>query len=122
MEQFELKDSGKRQEFGTGAVRDTQENKGRYDLISPIALKRLALILQKGMTKYGARNWEKGMPLSRYMDSALRHLNQKLEGNVDEDHVSQAMFNIMAFIHTEEMINRGVLPADLNDLPNMMGK
>ena len=28
------------------------------------------------------------------------------------------MFNAMALIHYEEMIERGVLPAELNDMPN----
>ena len=28
------------------------------------------------------------------------------------------MFNAMALIHYEEMIERGVLPRELNDLPN----
>ncbi|KKK94181.1 hypothetical protein LCGC14_2685460, partial [marine sediment metagenome] len=37
-----VKDSGKRQEFETGSVRDTQEGKGRYDLVSPIFVRRLA--------------------------------------------------------------------------------
>jgi hypothetical protein len=122
LDNFALKDSGKRQTFDTGAVRDTQDGKGRYDLISTIATKRLALVLQKGMTKYGARNWEKGMPLSRYMDSAKRHLDQFLEGHRDEDHAGQAYFNIMALIHTEEMIRRGLLPEELNDLPNFVDR
>ncbi len=30
---MELKDSGKRREFGTGAVRDINEGKGRCDLL-----------------------------------------------------------------------------------------
>jgi len=119
---FELKDSGKRQEFTTGAVRDTAEGKGRYDLISPIATKRLAIVLEKGAKKYSSRNWEKGMNLARLIDSAKRHLDQFLEGNRDEDHAGQAMFNVMALIHTEEMIKRGLLPEELNDLPNYIQK
>ena len=38
-----LDDSGERQQYATGAVRDLATGKGRYDLISPIALRRLAL-------------------------------------------------------------------------------
>ena len=38
MKKFDkVQDSGKRQDFGTGSVRDTNEGKPRYDLISPIA-------------------------------------------------------------------------------------
>lgn len=51
-EGFAMKDSGKREDFGTGAVRDSREGKGRYDLISPIALKRLAVVYEKGANKY----------------------------------------------------------------------
>ena len=62
------------------------------------------------------------MNLCRYIDSAKRHLDQFLEGNRDEDHAAQALYNLMALIHTEEMIRRGVLPAELNDLPNYLPK
>ena len=86
MEEYQLKDSGKRQEFTTGAIRDTAEGKGRYDLISPIATKRLAIVLEKGAKKYSSRNWERGMNLGRLIDSAKRHLDQFLEGNRGEDH------------------------------------
>lgn len=113
-----LKDSGDRQEFETGAKRDRQQGKGRYDLISPFFIFSLARTLEEGAIKYNDRNWEKGMPLSRYIDSALRHIFKHLEGQRDEPHMSQAVWNIMAYIHTATMIERGVLPDNLNDLPN----
>jgi hypothetical protein len=115
---FCVQDSGSRQEFIGGSVRDTQEGKGRYDLISPIALHRLSMVCQQGAQKYGDRNWEKGQPLSRFMDSAKRHLNDYLLGYRDEDHLSQAVWNIMALVHTEEIILQGGLPAFLADLPD----
>jgi hypothetical protein len=37
-----MNDSGKRQQFSTGAVRDSNEGKPRPELISPIAEERLA--------------------------------------------------------------------------------
>lgn len=115
-----LKDSGQRREFATGSVRDVRTGKGRFDLISPIALRRLAVHLENGMTKYGERNWEKGQPLMSYMDSALRHLNVYIEGDRSEDHLAAAMWNIHCFIHTEEMINRQLLPGSLDDRPAAM--
>lgn len=118
MSDFELKDSGKRENFSTGAVRDTSEGKGCYELISPIALKRLAVVLEKGKKKYSERNWEKGMEIGRILQSAIRHTYDFLEGKRDEDHLGQAMFNIMAAIHILEMIDRGLLPKELNNLPN----
>ena len=115
---YTTKDSGVRQTFDTGSQRDSRTNKGRYDLISPIAIRRLAGVYERGAIKYDARNWEKGQPLSRYVDSALRHIFQYLEGSRDEDHVAQALWNLVAIIHTETMIERGKLPKELNDLPN----
>ena len=114
---FALKDSGNRQGYDTGAVRDCPKGKGRFDLLSVVALRRLAIILEKGAEKYAARNWEQGIPLSRYLDSALRHTFQLLDGLDDEDHASQAMFNLMAFVHTEHRIRMGELPQELDDLP-----
>ncbi|MBU0581321.1 MAG: hypothetical protein KKA19_09105 [Candidatus Margulisbacteria bacterium] len=120
MEFNEVKDSGKRQEFDTGSRRDTREGKGRYDLVSPIVMQRDAKHLENGAVKYGDRNWEKGQPMSRYFDSTIRHLYKHLEGHRDEDHLAAARWNIAAMIHTEEMIERGKLPKELNDLPNYL--
>jgi hypothetical protein len=113
----EVKDSGKRQEFDTGSLRDTREGKGRFDLLSPFVLERDAKHLENGARKYGDRNWERGQPLSRYYDSAVRHLNKYMMGYRDEDHLAAARWNIAALMHTELMIARGVLPKSLNDLP-----
>jgi len=122
MTKFGMKDSGKRQKFDTGAVREPTENKGRYDLISPIALKRLAVVYEKGAKKYDDRNWEKGLPLGRYLDSTIRHTQQYIEGYKDEDHLAQAAWNLFCVIHTEEMIKRGLLPKELNNVPNYLPK
>lgn len=113
---YQIRDSGQRQEFSTGSRRDLADGKGRYDLISPVALRRLALHYEKGAKKYGDRNWEKGQPLSRYLDSALRHINNFRDGDKVEDHLIAAVWNLMAFVHTEEKIGLGELPGELNDL------
>jgi len=117
-----LPDSGERREFSTGSVRDIRTGKGRFDLISPIALRRLAVRLEDGMSKYGERNWEKGQPLMSYLDSAVRHIQDFIEDVMcdvehKEDHLGAALWNIHGFIHTEEMIKRGCLPEELDDLP-----
>jgi hypothetical protein len=116
--EYKLKDSGERQVFNTGAQRDVQQvEKGRYDLVSPIAIKRISIILAKGAKKYSERNWERGMPISRYIDSALRHLYQYVEGKRDEDHLGQAMWNLHSALHGEESIQRHLWPKELYDLP-----
>lgn len=117
MSDFVTKDSGERRRFNTGAQRDVVTDKGRYDLISPIMIERLAKLLQRGAEKYDDRNWEKGMPLSVYMDSGMRHLYKFLEGHRDEDHLIAAIWNLQALLHIEEMVGRGILSKDLLDLP-----
>lgn len=108
-----IKDSGVREAFSTGSVRDTRHGKGRFDLITPIALRRLALHYEGGAAKYGDRNWEKGQPLARYLDSALRHINCHQAGERDEDHLIAAAWNLFAYVHTEEQVRRGNLPKEL---------
>jgi len=65
----------------------------------------------------GVRNWEKGLPLSRFIDSAFRHLAQFMEGNREEDHLAAILWNISGYVWTEEQIRLGKLPATLNDTP-----
>ena len=108
-EDFKVEDSGARQTYSTGAVRDTAENKPRPDLISPFFMERLGEHLRKGAAKYSEWNWAKGIPSSRCYESALRHLMQFAQGKVDEDHLSAAAFNIMVIIHNQEVQRRGVV-------------
>ena len=99
-----IHDSGERQEFETGAVRDPARGKGRYDLITPYALHRLALHYEAGAAKYADRNWEKGVPASRCFSSAIRHLFQWIAGRSEEDHLAAAAWNIFAIIDFEERL------------------
>lgn len=110
-------DSGKRQEFDTGSVRDGNEGKPRYDLITPIGLYRLAMHYANGAVKYGDRNWEKGQPLNRYIESTERHIQKLKLGIQDEDHEAAAIWNLLAYIHTKTLIDAGQLPKELDDMP-----
>jgi len=96
-----INDTGARTQYGAnGAMREVVEGKGRYDLISPFMLDELAKWLELGAKKYADRNWEKGgIPISRYYDSALRHLVKSIMGMTDENHEAAVIFNIMAIIH-----------------------
>ena len=116
MEFNEVKDSGKRQEFETGSKRDTRDGKGRFDLIPPYALTRLARHYENGAVKYGDRNWEKGQPLARYLDSMIRHAYKFLGGSREEDHLAAVAWNALAYIETEDRINKGILPKELDDI------
>ena len=100
--QYITKDSGEREGFITGANRDRRAGKGRYDLLSVVGIRRIAGVYERGAEKYSDRNWEKGMPVSRFLDSALRHTFQALDGQDDEDHMAQAAWNLMAAMHMQE--------------------
>lgn len=105
-------DSGHRTNFESGAQRDRLPGKGRFVLLSPIGLKRIALRAEAGEIKYGdGRNWEKGMPVSQFIDSAMRHIAQYLEGDVQEDHLAAAAWNLQAAMHTEEKM------PEMQDIP-----
>lgn len=94
---FQTKDSGQRQEFSTGMVRDTSADKPRYDLIWQPGIKRVAELMARGASKYSARNWEKASTqeeLDRFKESALRHMYQWLEGDRTEDHMAAVVFNL----------------------------
>lgn len=86
------------------------------------AIRRVAIIFEKGATKYGENNWLRGQPLMSYLDSALRHIFQHKEGLRDEDHIAQAAWNLLAFLETEVLIERELLPKELDDRPNYTAK
>lgn len=104
-------DEGSRIDYGTGAIRETSEGKGRYDLISPEGLKRLAIWYENGAKKYADRNWEKGLPISRCFDSMQRHANKYLEGDDEEDHLAAVVWNAFAIMHFEKYM------PELMDIP-----
>ncbi len=112
-----MHDSGERQEFNSGMVRDTGAGKPRPDLISPYANEREGDWLRLGADKYSARNWEKGCPISRCIASLERHLLAYKMGKKDEDHMAAIRTNAGFILHFEEMIKRGLLSPDLDDMP-----
>ena len=114
---YMLEDSGDRRKFSTGAVRDCGEGKGRFDLIPPFALTALALHYERGSLKYGDRNWLKGIPISKFIDSCIRHLIRYMKGGREEPHLVAAMWNIVGAVETLERIELGLLPVTLDDLP-----
>lgn len=111
-----IKDSGQRENFNTGSVRDCREGKGRFDLLPLFAEEELSKHFEAGALKYGDNNWLKGQQLSRYLDSARRHLNKAARGQTDENHFVAAAWNIMCLIDTQKRISLGLLPESLNDL------
>ena len=109
--------SNTKREASTGAVRNNREGKGRFDLLPARAMAVKARHFESGASQHGDRNWEKGQPLSWYLDSALRHSFQVLQGDTSEDHAAAAGWNWDCYIETRERIKAGLLPAELDDLP-----
>lgn len=115
MTSYITKDSGQREEFETGARRDTRAGKGRFDLLPPRPLRRMAELYERGAEKYGDSNWRHGLPYSRCIDSAMRHINQYREGDRSEDHLAQAVFNLFAIMHYQEV------KPELDDVSGLWG-
>lgn len=139
----QIKDSGERREFDTGAVRDIRKGKGRCDLLPidtlgifldddvlffigeyvvtgssgylhralneffkgtdlPIheTLLELSQHYEQGVEKYGERNWEKGLPISSFIDSGVRHYLKDKASHADERHDLAFLWNIFGALWT----------------------
>lgn len=55
---------------------------------------------EEGAKKYGENNWQKGLPVNCYIDSAVRHYLKHLRGDKDEPHDRAFVWNIMCCIWT----------------------
>lgn len=93
-----LKTTGTPRQFETGAQRDNGEGKLRMSLVPHKALNDVMVRYLQGAETYGENNWKKGMKHSVLYDSAMRHLMQDFTGDVSEDHLGAALWNIMGMI------------------------
>lgn len=57
---------------------------------------------EDGAKKYGESNWQKGIPVNCYIDSAVRHYLKFLRGDTDERHDRAFVWNILCCIWTVE--------------------
>lgn len=90
-------------QFETGAVRSSDKANVRYDLISPIGMRRLAETMEEGRQKYGYFNWERGMPIGDILNHAIAHIYAYLAGEpTGEDDLAHAAWNLFAAMHMEE--------------------
>lgn len=53
---------------------------------------------EQGAKKYGENNWQKGLPVNCYIDSAIRHYLKYRRGDKDEPHDRAFVWNIMCCI------------------------
>ena len=105
-----IKDSGDRTEFSSGAVRDMHAGKGRMDLLPLTAIIELSKHCEEGAMKYGEHNVDKGIPQHSFVDSGMRHLVKYMRGDMDENHLRAACWNLMW------ALNQSIEKPELNDL------
>lgn len=93
-----------------GAVRDPQT--ADFSQLSYIGIRKIAETCHEGDLKYGRDNWRKGMPVSNLLSHAMEHIFQLQSGDVSENHLGHALWNLMIaaeFIETRpELID--ILP------------
>lgn len=59
------------------------------------AFLELAVHFEEGAKKYSDNNWKKGIPVERYLDSAVRHYCKFKRGDIDERHDRAFLWNIL---------------------------
>ena len=107
---MEIKDSGNRTLFETGAVRDIQVGKGEPVLLPLRAVVEVSKHCEEGAKKYGRDNIRKGLPQSSFCNSAFRHLVNYINGEQDEPHLRAACWNLLWALEQE------ITYPELNDL------
>lgn len=66
----------------------------------PTMILEVSKHFEEGAVKYGENNWQKGIPVKCYMDSAIRHYLKHLRGDNDENHSRAFIWNILTAIWT----------------------
>ena len=73
------------------------------------AILEVAKHYEEGAKKYAERNWEIGIPLHCYIDSAVRHYLKYRRGDDDEPHARAFLWNILGawwtHVNKPEMID-----------------
>lgn len=75
------------------------------------AIMELSKHYEEGANKYAERNWEKGINLHCYVDSAMRHYFKYLAGWDDEPHDRAVLWNLFCLLWTYHY------KPELDDLP-----
>lgn len=71
---------------------------------------------EEGAKKYAERNWEKGIPLHCFINSAIRHFIKLSRGDSDEPHDRAFVWNILGAIWTHTHFTQANNP-EIFDLP-----
>ncbi len=105
MEEYVTKDSGNRETYDSGMVRDTQLGKPRFDLMDPVGVPyrelystRIAIALAKDAEEYGDRHWEKEegeAGLAAAMFSTDLYLHKWKAGEADQDYAAYVHIGLL---------------------------
>ena len=79
--------------FATGGYGYLYEN-------IPDMLLQVSKHFEEGAAKYGECNWQKGIPVHSYIDSALRHYLKYKREDYDEPHDRAFVWNILCLLWT----------------------
>ena len=118
------KTAAKETQYSTGAQRDNRAGKGAFHWMPWDAVWLVSNIYEKGnlgRSKTGDghdRNWENGMPILDYLQSALNHITAHIAGDRSEPHISQAIWNLLNYLQVSIWITLGFRPKELNKLPD----
>lgn len=76
----------------------------RFDLIrtNDAAIRRLARTYGEGSLKYGDANWKNGIPESNLLNHMDAHIQQHLKGDMSEDHLAHAAWNLLTLMWMQE--------------------
>ena len=89
----------------------------------PTMLLEVAKHFEEGAEKYGENNWQKGIPVRCYIDSAVRHYLKWLRGDKDEPHDRAFCWNILCAIWTcKHMPELNEYSQELAIIPDGSGK
>jgi len=64
------------------------------------ALLETSIHYEEGAQKYTERNWEKGIPVYCFIDSAVRHCLKYYRGDKDENHARAYCWNLLGALWT----------------------
>lgn len=85
----------------TGAVRSSDADQYRFDLIHPIALMALARLYAEGAEKYGDMNCERGFPINDLWNHVMLHKSRWDSGDRSEPHLARMLWGTLMMVVSE---------------------
>ena len=84
--------------FAVECYANTSDDSETHTKVESHMLLEVAKHFEEGAKKYGENNWQKGIPVHCYIDSAVRHYLKWLRDDQDEPHDRAFVWNLMCCI------------------------